>query len=84
MRQDFETGIAFGQALSDIRHLMHRDERHEARLDDHHTRISRLERRTPASRLGNLRDWYPAAIGVTALILAMAGRGDLAARLLGQ
>lgn len=73
MRQDFETGLAFGRALEQIRS-------HEGRLDDHDHRITRLERRAP--RLGNIRDWYPAMIGVVALILAMIGRGDLAARLL--
>lgn len=75
MRQDFETGIAFGQALADIR-------AHDRRLDHHDVRITRLERKAP--KLGNMRDWYPAAIGMIALILAMIGRGDLAARLLGQ
>lgn len=81
-QRDFEIGVSLGQALSDIRHLQHRDERHETRLDDHHMRITRLERRRKTQPGRGQR-----AALVTALWTAAAGTAwhadSIAARLIG-
>ena len=83
MRQDhFDAAFLLGQMTQAQKDQARRSDSHDRRLDEHHVRITRLERR-PRS-VGNLRDWYPAIIGAVALALAMIGRGDLAARLLGQ
>lgn len=52
-------------------------------LHDIKLRTTSLEHPKP-TRFGTMQDWYPALIGIVALVLALIGRGDLAARLLAQ
>lgn len=77
MRLDFEMGVAFGQALEQIKE-------HSGRLDDHETRIDKLEgkARLAESWVGRIIAAGSLWAAGTGLNLSAENLGSMLARLL--